>query len=290
MVDEPDRRLRSRIDASTGWRRRPRPRPRRRSTSLYVGVGYPDTWRDYSGLEIVRGDASATSSAPSSSSTSASSRSWASRSIGREWWMTPQTVNAVNLPLQNALNFPPPSCSRPSSIPPRSAANYGAIGAMIGHEISHSFDDSGSQFDAPGQSRATGGRRRTSSTSRPLARRWRRSTTPTSPFPDLRDQRRAGAEREHRRPGRPRRRLRRATTCRWVASRPTMRTSSSSFAQSWRGKAREEPIRLQVTTDGHSPDTYRARRSATSIPWYAAFNVTPAQKMLPAAEKRVRVW
>ena len=66
--------------------------------------------------------------------------------------MTPQTVNAVNLPLQNALNFPAailqPPFFDPNADP---AVNYGAIGAVIGHEISHSFDDQGAQFDADGR-------------------------------------------------------------------------------------------------------------------------------------------
>ena len=63
-----------------------------------------------------------------------------------------------------------------------------------------------------------------------------------------------------------------------------------SFAQSWRDKSREESIRLQVTTDGHSPDAYRAATVRNLDPWYAAFGVTPAQKMYLPPEKRVRVW
>jgi putative endopeptidase len=69
-----------------------------------------------------------------------------------EWWMTPQTVNAVNLPLQNALNFPAAILQPPFFDPQADAThNYGAIGTVIGHEISHSFDDEGSQFDASGR-------------------------------------------------------------------------------------------------------------------------------------------
>src|SRR5690606_27751701 len=69
-----------------------------------------------------------------------------------EWWMTPQTVNAVNLPLQNALNFPAAILEPPFFDPNADdAANYGAIGAVIGHEISHSFDNLGADFDAGGR-------------------------------------------------------------------------------------------------------------------------------------------
>ena len=77
---------------------------RARSTS---GIGYPDHWRDYAALKIVRGRRARQPAArPSCSSTTAISPSSASRSTSTEWCMTPQTVNAVNLPLQNALNFP----------------------------------------------------------------------------------------------------------------------------------------------------------------------------------------
>ena len=63
-----------------------------------------------------------------------------------------------------------------------------------------------------------------------------------------------------------------------------------SYAQSWRSKAREALVRLQVTTDGHAPDEYRAATVRNLDPWYAAFGVTPAQKMYLPPDTRVRVW
>ena len=72
----------------------------------------------------------------------------------KEWWMPPQLVNAVNLPVQNALNFPAAILVKPFFDPNADAAfNYGAIGATIGHEISHSFDTGGALFDASGAMR-----------------------------------------------------------------------------------------------------------------------------------------
>ncbi len=72
----------------------------------------------------------------------------------QEWSMTPQTVNAVNLPLQNALNFPAAILQPPFFDPlAPAAANYGAIGSIIGHEISHTFDTEGSTFDSKGRVR-----------------------------------------------------------------------------------------------------------------------------------------
>src|SRR5438105_9434576 len=120
--------------------------------TLYVGIGYPETWHDYSGLEIKPDDIFG--------------NLWRDelfeyrREIGRigtpidrhEWSMTPQTVNAVNLPLQNALNFPAAILEPPFFDPNADAAhNYASMGAVIGHEISHSFDDQGAQFDAEGR-------------------------------------------------------------------------------------------------------------------------------------------
>ena len=80
--------------------------------------------------------------------------------------MTPQTVNALNLPLQNGLNFPAAILEPPFFDPKAdAAANYGSIGATIGHEISHSFDNSGAEFNAQVSLR-TGGRRKTPPISR----------------------------------------------------------------------------------------------------------------------------
>ena len=103
----------------------------------------------------------------------------------------------------NAMNFPAAILQPPYFDPEAAAAmDYGAIGAIIGHEISHSFDDQGAQFDATGSS-TTGGRRRTSRTSRPRPQQLAKQYDGYQPFPDLARERAADAEREHRRPGRP---------------------------------------------------------------------------------------
>jgi endothelin-converting enzyme/putative endopeptidase len=203
--------------------------------------------------------------------------------------MTPQTVNAVNLPLQNAMNFPAAILQKPYFDPGRdAAANYGAIGAVIGHEVSHSFDDVGSQFDAEGR----------------LVNWW----TPADlqhfkaagealatqydayrPFPDLAlDGHQVLSENIADLAG-----LAAAYDAYHLSlnGRPADdRTFFIAFAQSWRDKAREELIRLQVTTDGHAPDAYRAATVRNLDPWYAAFDVKPDQQMYLAPDKRVRVW
>ena len=149
-------------------------------TTLYVGIGYPETWLDYSGYEVKADDIFG--------------NVWRGRlfeyhrevaRLGKpvdrqEWSMTPQTVNAVNLPLQNALNFPAAILQPPFFDPQApAAANYGAIGSVIGHEISHTFDTEGSAFDSKGRVRNWW-------TAADLAHfeaataNWRRSMTPTS--------------------------------------------------------------------------------------------------------------
>ena len=122
-------------------------------TTLYVGIGYPETWRDYSAYEVKADDIFGNIRRGGVSEYPRSAR------LGtpvdrKEWTMTPQTVNAVNLPLHNGLNFPA-AILQPPFFDPQApdAANYGAIGTVIGHEISHTFDNEGSAFDSKGRVR-----------------------------------------------------------------------------------------------------------------------------------------
>src|SRR5207253_8755851 len=141
-----------RIDALTWMAPATKAQAKAKLKTLRVGVGYPEKWRDYRVLVIRRED-------PLGNAWRA--EEWEShhqlakpgKTVRRdEWWMTPQPVNALNLPLQNALNFPAAILQPPFFDPAADAAqNYGSMGAIIGHEISHSFDDVGSQFDAQGR-------------------------------------------------------------------------------------------------------------------------------------------
>ncbi|PYS21638.1 MAG: peptidase M13, partial [Acidobacteria bacterium] len=152
MVDDLVKAFDHRIDALDWMSPDTKTKAKEKLKTLYVGVGYPDKWTDYSSLEIVKGDALGNLQR---SELFEYKRQLAKlhQAVDRtEWWMTPQTVNAVNLPLQNALNFPAAILQPPFFNPAADAAvNYGAMGAIIGHEISHSFDDQGSQFDAKGR-------------------------------------------------------------------------------------------------------------------------------------------
>ena len=118
---------------------------------IVVGVGYPDTWRDYSSLQITADNAYANQKNAGLFEYKNQLAKIGKPMDRKEWWMPPQLVNAVNLPVQNALNFPAAILVKPFFDPAADPAfNYGAIGSVIGHEISHSFDNGGALFDASG--------------------------------------------------------------------------------------------------------------------------------------------
>ncbi len=117
-------------------------------------IGYPDKWRDYSSVKIVRGDAVGNDERATEFEVR--------RQLGKigqpvdrsEWFMTPPTVNAYYDPQQNNINFPA-GILQPPFFDDRmdAAVNYGAVGAVMGHELTHGFDDQGRQFDAEGNLR-----------------------------------------------------------------------------------------------------------------------------------------
>jgi putative endopeptidase len=114
-------------------------------------IGYPDKWRDYSALKIVRADALGNSLRSNEFEVNRQLQKIGKPVDRLEWMMTPPTVNAYYDPLMNNINFPagilqPPFFDKQAN----DAINYGAIGAVIGHELTHGFDDEGRQFDAKG--------------------------------------------------------------------------------------------------------------------------------------------
>ena len=196
--------------------------------------------------------------------------------------MTPQTVNAVNLPLQNAMNFPAAILEAPFFDPNADdAANYGAIGAVIGHEISHGFDNLGAEFDAagpPAQLVDAGGRRPLQGRGRAAGQAVRRLRGAAGPA--------------HQRPSR--RWARTSPTCP-ACRRPTLAYHKSldgkpapvidglsgdqrfflAFAQAWRSKARDAALRSQVVGDEHAPGQWRALTVRNIDAWYDTFKVKP---------------
>jgi len=289
MVDDLTKAFDRRIDGLAWMSPETKARAKEKVKTLYVGVGYPDRWIDYMPLEIVRGDALG--------NLDRAVRFEYRRQLAKlgqpvdrtEWWMTPQTVNAVNLPLQNALNFPAAILQAPYFDPARDpAANYGAIGATIGHEISHSFDDVGSQFDAQGRLQnwwTPQDLEHFKAAGEALAAQY----DAYRPFPDLAiNGHQVLSENIADLAG---------LAAAYDAYRLSLggkpaddKTFFVSFAQSWRDKAREQLIRLQIATDGHAPDAYRAATVRNLDAWYSTFGVTAAQKMYLSPDQRVRVW
>jgi putative endopeptidase len=265
--------------------------------SLKVGVGYPDHWRDYSGLKVVAGDAFGNAERAEVFDYDYNLAKLARAQVDRsEWAMTPQQVDAVNLPAMNALNFPAAILQPPFFDPDRPAAlNYGSIGAVIGHEISHSFDDQGAQFDASGKLHdwwTPQDYAHFKASSAQLAKQF----DAYKPFPDLAvNGKQTLSENIADLAGLAVSYSAYRASLRGSEAAPVDRFSGDqqffiSFAESWRGKFRDADLRQLIITNGHAPNRYRASTVRNLDPWYKAFNVQPGETLyLPPAE-RVHMW
>jgi len=265
-------------------------------TTLKVGVGYPDHWRDYAGLNVGPSDAFGNAERAAQFEYHYQLAKLA-RAVDRaEWVMTPQMVNAVNLPAINALNFPAAMLQPPFFNPESdSAHNYGAIGAIIGHEISHSFDDQGATFDATGRLRNWWSAEDLAHF-RAAATRLVQQFNAYHPFPDLAVNGQqtlseniadlGGLLAAH------------DAYQQEVRARPESAVEGFtgeqrfflSYAQNWREKLRDPALRQEVLTDGHAPDEYRASTVRNADGWYAAFDIQAGQPLYLAPADRVRVW
>ena len=269
---------------------------RRKLDVLIVGVGYGDRWRDYTALDVKRDD-------PLGNLQRARLFEYhhqlakLGRPVNRgEWWMTPQTVNAVNLPLQNALNFPAAILETPYfDARFDAAANYGAIGAVIGHEISHSFDNLGADFDSTGRLRnwwTPADLQHFNAASRALADQY--SAYEALPGLHLNGQQELGENI--------------ADVAGLTASHEAYRASLHgrpapvidgltgdqrfflAFAQSWRIKMRERALRGRIATDVHAPAMWRVETVRNLDAWYDAFGVKPGDAMYLPPAQRVHIW
>ena len=285
-----------RIDALTWMTPATKAKAKEKLFALYVGIGYTDKWRDYSGLQVVKGDAVG-NQARSDMFDYHYSIDRIGKPVDRhEWSMTPQTVNAVNLPLQNALNFPAAILERPFfDAKANDAFNYGAIGSVIGHEISHTFDDQGAAFDDKGRlhnwwTKADFAHFQQSG--KTLAAQY----SQYKPFPDLAvNGEQTLGENIADNAGMA------ASHDAWITSlggkaAPVDQGLTGeqqfflAFGQEWATKTREQAERQQILVDVHSPGEFRAAEVRNVDAWYAAFNVQPGQKLYLAPDARVRVW
>jgi putative endopeptidase len=263
---------------------------------LKVGVGYPDRWPEYAGLEVVKGDAYGNFERAGLFRYRQSLQRLTEPVDRGEWVMTPQTVNAVNLPAMNALNFPAAILQPPYFDPRRPPSmDYGAMGAIIGHEVSHSFDNQGALFDARGRLHnwwTPADFKHFQASSSQLVAQY----DGYKPFPDLavKGQQTLGEniadlaglaaayDAYHRSLG--------GRAAPVVQGFTGDQQFFLSFAQSWRAKIREPALRNRILTDGHAPPQYRASTVRNLDPWYRAFGVQPGQGLYLAPADRVRVW
>ena len=285
-----------RIDAIDWMTAQTKQRARAKLATLRVGMGYPETWRDYSSLEVRRDDALGNAQRASLFEYRRNLAKLGQPVDHGEWYMLPQTVNALNVPLENRLIFPAAILQPPFFDPAADdAVNYGAIGGVIGHEISHSFDNAGALFDETGR----------------LANWW----TPADlarfeaagaalaaqydayrPFPDLAVNGKltlgeniadvAGLATAYDA-------WRQAHAGEALAPIDGFTPDQRFFlgwAQAWRSKAREPALRNTLLTNVHAPGHYRALTVRNLDAWYPAFAVESGQPLYLAPAERVKVW
>ncbi|WHZ19208.1 MAG: Metallopeptidase [Rhodanobacteraceae bacterium] len=264
--------------------------------TLKVGVGYPDHWRDYSSLEIKPDDALGNHLRAEKFKYELAKAKIGKPIDDHEWWMTPQTVNAVNLPLQNALNFPA-AILQPPFFDPKAdpAANYGAIGAIIGHEISHSFDNTGADFDAHGRLKnwwTPADLKHFEAATDALAKQY--SSYEALPGLHVNGKQTLGEDIADVS----------GLTAAYRAyhlsldGKPAPEIDGLSgdqrffiaFGQAWRSKIRDAALRQRLATDVHAPAQFRAETVRNLDPWYQAFDVQPGQKLYLAPDQRVKIW
>jgi putative endopeptidase len=259
-------------------------------------IGYPDRWRDYSNLRIVPGDAFGNEQRAHQWR-----HDWNVQRLGKplqrwEWSMTPMTVNAYANFTMVEIVFPA-AILQPPFFDPKAdpAINYGGIGAVIGHEISHHFDDQGAKYDGTGK----------------LGQWW--TDEDVKRFTALTDRLVAQYDQYEPLPGmKLKGRLtlgeNTADLAGLAAAYDAYKLSLGGkpapvingmtgdqrfylgWAQVWRRNYRQAALRQRLLTDTHSPSEQRANIVRNMDPWYAAFQPKPGQALHLPPEQRVRIW
>jgi putative endopeptidase len=262
-----------------------------------VKIGYPDKWQNYDGLEIDRNDY-----AGNLNRVAVWRYNYNVSQLGKpvdkaRWGMTPPTVNAYYSPTGNEIVFPAGILQFPFfDFGADDAVNYGGIGVVIGHEMTHGFDDQGSQFDGDGTLRNWW----TKSDRDEFKTRTQKVVNEFNGFNPVDTMHIKGAltlgENLADLGG---------INIAYEAYKKTKEGQTNptidgftgeqrfflSFAQVWRGTMRPEALAQQLTTDPHSPGKYRTLGTVVNIDaWYAAFNVKPGDKMYQAPADRIRIW
>ncbi|WP_164157322.1 M13 family metallopeptidase [Sandarakinorhabdus rubra] len=259
-------------------------------------IGYPDKWRDYAGLEVVKGDALGNRRRALAFEHARQVAKLGKPVDRSEWLMAPMEVNAYAYPVWNEIVFPA-AILQPPFFDPKAddAVNYGAIGAVIGHEILHHFDDQGRKYDKTGRLAdwwTKGDVERFETLAKALVDQY----AAYEPLPGKRiDGQLTLGENIADVAG---------LQIAWDAWKRSLGGKPApvidgftgeqrfflGFAQVWRGKYRE-PLQLQLlTSDPHSPNRFRAQTVRNLDAWYQAFGVKPGDKLYLPPDKRVKIW
>jgi len=260
-------------------------------------IGYPDKWRDYSALEV-RSDDLVGNVMRARRFQSADTWARLGKPVERwRWGFTPQTVNASYSASNNEITFPAGILQPPFfNVDADDAVNYGAIGSVIGHEISHGFDDQGRKSDGDGNLRDWWTPADAKAFESRAARLGAQFET-YAPLPDLKINGRqtmgenigdlsgiAVAYRAYKIS---------------LAGREALVIDGFTgeqrfflgYAQVWRFKSRDEALRNQLLTDSHSPGMFRAFVPLTNInAFYEAFSLLPGDRLYRSPEERVKIW
>jgi putative endopeptidase len=285
------------IDALTWMSPETKQRAQAKLAKYGSKIGYPEKWRDYSKFDVREGDAFGNAARAGRFEWERMARQ-AGKPVDRsDWFISPQTVNAFYNPRQNEIVFPAAILQAPFfDMDADDAANYGAIGAVIGHEISHGFDDSGSQYDGDGS----------------LNNWW--TEADRKAFKALGDKLAAQFDAYEPLPGRHVNG--RLTLGENIADLSGLQIAYKAYhrslrgqaapvldglsgdqrffyawARNWRGKVRDERRLMLLTSDTHSPSPYRANGAAVNSDGFQdTFGVKPGDRMYKPSKERIRIW
>lgn len=263
-------------------------------------VGYPKIWRDFSVLEIRRDDAAGNLRRSREADWEYQRRRLDPAFKDEPWYQTPQTVDASYSVLLNAIELPGAFLQPPYfGADAHPAANFGAIGAIIGHEMGHGFDDQGIIYDSRGRMQkwwSDQALERFHGRARGLIDQY----NAFAPYPGVHvNGQRTIGENIADLSGMS---LAYSAYRMYVADRPWANRASldgltgdqrffAAWAQAWRYKAPESAIRHVINYSYHAPTPYRVNGVVRNLDaWYSAFGVTPGDKLYLPPEKRVRIW
>jgi putative endopeptidase len=260
-------------------------------------IGYPDKWKDYSAVTIAKDNLVA-----NLQSAELANHKEQIGKIGKPidkaaWQMNPQTVNAYYDPTKNEIVFPAAILQPPFfDMNAEDAVNYGAIGAVIGHEIGHGFDDQGSRFNGDGVLKNWW----TDQDNEEFKKRTAALVGQYNEFkalPDLNVNGEFTLGENIGDLGGLSIALKAYKMSLGGKEGPVMDGFTATqrvflgWGQAWLHKSREQSLRMQVNTDPHSPAKFRVNGVVRNVPeFYEAFGVQPGDSLYLAPEKRVKIW